>query len=127
MRRSVWEFPYTADKLCVAAKKKMDFHNKRLEVWQKAQDETKTKIKAEGIEIDEGVNIMESSYSNRRQGPGVRIDDQLLSHLNEATQKIVEHREKVKEYSGWVEVLSSQGQASFTLHHDDWLFFFSEK
>lgn len=127
MQRNKWEFPYTADKLLAAAEKKYVFHSGRLAVWQRAQDDTKAKIQAEGLQIDEGVDILEASYSNRRQGPGVRIDDKLLSHLNEATTKIAEHKAKVKDYEAWIDILKSQGQASFALDHDDWLFFFSEK
>lgn len=128
MNRDAWEFPYTADVLLKAAYGKVEFHTERITVWEKAQEETKQKIRDSGLHIDEGVDIGPGTtiYNSRNAGPQVTINDEMLRHLNEAIAKVRQHRDKIKDYGAWAEVLASQGQASFPLNHDDWLFFFGK-
>lgn len=123
MKRTAWEFPYTADKLLEAATLKNAFHTERLTWWEEKKKEVMEKIKSEGLEIDESVAVR---YSNSGRRTSVQVRDDLLRDLNECTQKTEEHKNKVKDYSGWIEVLASQGQSAFPLHQEDWLFFFSK-
>ena len=53
MRRELWRFEYTANKLAEAAAIKMKFHEERLEWWKVKRREVMGKIRSEGIEIDE--------------------------------------------------------------------------
>ena len=124
MKRTSWEFPYTADKLLDAAKAKYDHHSVRLKWWEDKKAQVIETVKAEGIEIDESLaDIISNSY---HRGPSVQIRTDLVRDVQECVSKIQEHRAKIEDYDAWMQVLSSQGQASFNLNHDDWLFFFGK-
>lgn len=121
--RVKWEFSYAADKLLEAATAKNKFHTERLDWWGKKKEEVMTTIKAEGLEIDESVAF---GYSNSARQTGVSVRNDLLADLNECVGKITEHKALVKDYDAWIQVLASQGQSTFALHQDDWLFFFGK-
>src|SRR5687767_2171867 len=112
--RSSWEFPYPADKLHAAASTKVEFHQERLAAWEQARDDTMTKIKESGLQIDESVmeDYGKLSYSNSGRRPGVTIDDEMLRDLNESVRKIEEHKGFIADYEAWVEVLAEQGKAT---------------
>lgn len=127
--RSQWKFTYPADKLLAAATAKMSWHEERLKWWATKRDETKDKIRSEGIEIDESVAFGTDNYLSNKsthRGPQVTIKNDLLTDLNECSQKVSEHQEKIKGYDAWMQVLASQGQATLELHQDDWLYFFGK-
>ncbi len=121
--RDKWNFPYTADKLHDAAIAKHEFHTARLAWWTKKKEEVMTQIKAEGLEIDESVAL---GFSNSGRNTSVSVRNDLLRDLNECVAKVNEHTAKVKDYDAWIQVLKSQGQSSFDLNQDDWLFFFGK-
>lgn len=123
MNRDEWAFPYPADKLHQAALTKHQFHAERLTWWGNKKDEVLTKIRAEGLEIDESVA---QGYSNSGRQTSVNVRNDLLRDLNECVGKVSEHTNRTKEYDSWMQVLASQGQAAFSLHQDDWLFFFGK-
>lgn len=124
MNRNVWKFSYTANRLCEAAKKKVEWHTGRKEWWTNKKEEVMTTIKSEGLEIDESVAFKMSSSYNRNTTVNIRND--LLKDLDECVGKMSEHENKVKDYSAWVQVLESQGHVTLELNHDDWLFFFGK-
>lgn len=126
MNREMWEFPYTADKLLEAATVKRDHHLGRLKWWEDKKAEVIETVKAEGIQVDESVAAEFSNSKSYGRGGNVQVRNDLVLDLNECVQKIVGHRAKAADYAGWVEVLASQGQASFALHQEDWLFFFDK-
>lgn len=128
MNRDEWKFAYTAEKLLEAATAKKTFHEGRLTWWTDKQKEVEATIRSEGIEIDESVAIGTSNYANSFTGRGanVTIRNDLVRDLQECVSKAQEHREKVRGYDAWIQVLASQGRAAFDLHQDDWLFFFGK-
>jgi hypothetical protein len=130
MNRNNWKFDYPAADLHMAASKKLDYHESRLKWWTKKQDEVMKAIKKTGLRIDQSI-VMELaktgySTSNAGRGPSVQIDAKLLADMNECTNKIAEHKSQVKVYGSWVAVLE-EATGDYSLEHDDWLFFFSEK
>lgn len=127
MNRSNWTFPYPADKLLDAAMAKKVFHEGRLDWWTDKRKSVEDTIRSEGIEIDESVAAVLSGYSNTSmRGPQVTIRNDLVRDLQECVAKTQEHQSKIKDYDAWTQVLASQGQASFDLYQDDWLFFFGK-
>lgn len=129
MNRIGWKFSYTADKLLAAALIKKDWHEGRLKWWAAKRDEVKETIKAEGIEVDESVAFgTDAFYSHKsgHRGASVSIRNDLVKDLTECVQKAAEHQSKVKDYDAWIQVLGSQGQTTFDLNQDDWLFFFGK-
>ena len=127
--RGVWKFQYPADKLLAAATTKKNWHEGRLQWWIKKRDEMKEKIKEEGIEIDESVAFGTEHYLSNKssyRGASVNIRADLVTDLTECVSKVAEHQGKIKDYDAWTQVLASQGQASFDLYQDDWLFFFGK-
>lgn len=129
MNRSAWKFSYTADKLCDAATTKKSWHGERLDWWAKKRDETEAKIRTEGLEIDKSVAFGTENYLSNKsmhRQPSVQINNDLLADFSECQQKVAEHQGKIKDYDAWCQVLASQGQATFDLNQDDWLFFFGK-
>lgn len=127
MNRNQWRFAYTADKLLAAAKTKRDWHTSRLNWWSAKNLETEKKIREEGLEIDRSVaHGQVSTVSNSYRQPAVQIKNDLLTDFHETQSKVLEHQGKIKDYDAWVQVLETQGQASFDLQQDDWLFFFGK-
>lgn len=131
MKRTEWEFNYTVARVLEAAKAQLAYYESRLAWWTDKRNETKIKIQAEGIEIDESVTAGDGgkySTSNNFRGESVTIRNDLVKDLNECVNKVAEHRGRIQIMSGWVEVLGAQpAHGTLILHHDDWLFFFSKK
>lgn len=125
--RASWRFPYTADKLLKAATDKKGFHETRKAWWETKRDEIKADIREKGLEIDESIahGSPKFSASNYRD-PIVQINNEMLRDLQETLEKVREHGDKVKDYDAWCQVLASQGQVTFDLNHQDWLFFFGK-
>ncbi len=117
------------NKLLAAAQTKKGWHEGRLKWWGDKRDEIKEKIRSEGIEIDESVAFGSENYMNNKsthRGASVSIRNDLVQDLNECVNKVSEHQNKIKDYDAWEQVLASQGQATFDLYQDDWLFFFGK-
>lgn len=129
MNRVSWKFSYTADKLLGAADTKKTWHEGRLKWWADKRDETETKIRSEGLEIDKSVAFGTEAYLSNKsthRGASIQINNDLLRDFSECQQKVAEHQGKIKDYDAWCQVLTSQGQATFDLNQDDWLFFFGK-
>lgn len=129
MNRHTWNFPYGADKLLIAAMDKKTYHEGRMKWWADKRDETKTKLQASGIEISESVaaSANNSFSTSNYRGHTVSLNHEMVNNMNECVEKVRTHENLIKEYSAWVEVLASQGQSSFNLNQDDWLYFFGKR
>jgi len=127
MNRDKWTFPYTADKLLEAATNKKAFHEGRLQWWADKRKEVEAKIRSEGIEIDDTLaDVVSNKFSGGYREPQVQIRNDLVKDLEECVTKAREHQLKIRDYDAWIQVLASQGQATFPLNQDDWLFFFGK-
>lgn len=122
--RTGWEFNYKASDVLRGATDKLNHHKARTEWWAKKKAETVARIRSEGLEINESVADLHSNSYNR--GASVQVRNDLMRDLQECGEKGREHREKSDDYAAWVQVLESQGEAHFPLHHDDWMFFFGK-
>jgi hypothetical protein len=121
--RDKWEFQFSAADLTVAAQAKVEHHGGRLAFWKKAQEDLMVEIK------DTGLSIVEcaagTSYNNSGMGPQVAVDMTYQRRLQETSSKISEHTGKLSQYTGWLQVLKAH-EKTFTLHADDYLFFFGK-
>lgn len=134
MKRVKWKFQFKAEEVKTAAEAKAKFHTDRHTWWVTKKDEVMNEIKTSGISIDESIvdELGKSGYAGyqtlnvraQNGGPQVRIDQNLVQRLNESHSKIAEHKEKVKAYTSWVEVLTAGGTQLLTLDHEDYLFFY---
>lgn len=124
--RNKWAFAYTADRLLTAAQAKKSYSEARVKWWADKREEVLNKIRAEGLEVDESLNVDPKFSSNYARQPTVQIRNDLLRDLQECNEKRREHTEKVSDYSAWIQVLESQGQSTLQLDQDDWLFFFGK-
>lgn len=131
MKRNVWEFSYTADKLLAGVLEKVKYHTDRLKWWEDKKLEVIELIKKEGIDFNESLAVKltaSASYTNNsgyRQST-IEIRDDLAADFAETQNKIAEHKSKLNDYKAWVAVLESQGQTSYPLNQDDWLYFFGK-
>ena len=125
MKRHEWKFGYTGSDLLAAADTKHKHHKDRLAWWEEQEKKVMEKVRAEGLEVRESV-AAKYSTSNVGHGAEIVVDVQLQQKLNECHAKKIEHQNKVKEYSGWMQVLEMNKNERLELNHDDVLFFFGK-
>lgn len=128
MKRNEWNFTYAAGKLAEAAQGKLDHHNDRLTFWKRHKEDVISRIRTEGIEVDENVSL---SYRRPKErdwdrGAKVMVRNDLQHELDEALEKLGYHTGKIAEYDGWRQVLAANADSRLELDIDDWLFFFAE-
>lgn len=125
--RDDWTFKYSAGELAVAAAKQLDYRLLRVAAWEKKKGEVMQRIKDSGLTIYESQAEKMSSYSDSDNRARVLVDPKYQKDLDEATNKIKEHRLLVKEYEAWVQVLKAQpGILQYDLKVADWMFFFGK-
>ena len=129
--RDKWAVNYSGQQLCDAASAKEERHKLRRKWWLDKKEEVITKIRAEGINVTESIvdELGKLGYSNSTRafgGPVVQVDAGMAAQVQEATQKVHEHQDKVYKYGAWIQMLSAHPAASFALDHDDWMFFFGK-
>ena len=124
--RTSWKITLDYNAVLDGAREKLEFHQNRLKVWEKALEDTKVKIRERGVILDESVLEQEHSvYSNTGRPPAVALDNLLVKDLNEANNKINEHKDKVRSFQSWVFFLSNaNGLLDLTL--SDYLYFFGK-
>ena len=127
MLKHEWEFEYTASALAIAAEAQRAFRQGRVEAWEGKKLEVMAKVKESGLTVHEGPAAGFSNYtSNTGQGAHVMVDTTLQADLSECVTKIKTHRDAVRQYEGWVQVLQANPESRLKLHQDDWLFFFGK-
>jgi hypothetical protein len=134
MKRDEWLFTYTAKDLAVAAKAQKEFREGRVAAWEAKKTETMARIKESGLTVHEdlAVGMSAANMLNKYQsthaigGPQILIDDTMQRDLNECHMKLNEHRNLVKQYSAWLQVLEANPADRVSLDHDDWMFFFGK-
>lgn len=129
--RDEWSVGYTGQQLCDAATKKEAHHEERRKWWMDKKAEVITKIRAEGINVTESIvdELGKLGYANSTQaygGPVVQVDAGMAAQVQEATKKVHEHQDKAYKYGAWIQMLSAHPSATFSLDHDDWMFFFGK-
>ena len=124
MNRTDWEFEYSAKVLAEAALAKKTYRGQRAEWWKDQQSKLMLEVKDNGLEINDSVASVYASSATR--GPQLTVKAELQQKLSECHVKIREHLEAVRDYDGWVQVLSANPDTVLKLKHGDWLFFFGE-
>lgn len=125
MQRDKWTFDLPAADLTKAAESKRTHHAERFEFWNSAQEKVMAEVKEKGLEVQEGLGGG-SNVTSRYSGAQIVIDGTYQRKLNECFEKIEEHRRKLSEYSGWVQVLSANASRTYNLNADDYLYFFGK-
>lgn len=130
MLKHEWEFAYTAAVLATAAEAQKAFRESRVTAWEEKKAEVMEKVKTSGLTVHEGPAAGMQSYTSNAyagaQGAHVLVDNTLQADLSECVNKIKAHREAVRQYDGWVQVLKANPESRVKLHQDDWLFFFGK-
>lgn len=126
MQRDKWTFDLTAAELTKAAEAKRVFHAERLEFWNAAQEKVMADVKEKGLDVEEGIGAMHSNVTRGYHGAQIVIDSTYQRQLNECFEKIEEHRTKLSEYVGWVQVLNANNSRTYSLNADDYLYFFGK-
>lgn len=124
MLRDEWAFDFSASKLAEAAAAKKKRHETRVTWWTEQKTKVMAEVRSEGIEVSESVAANYANKTSDRYGPQVMVRADLQTKLTECHQKIMEHAGKVREYDGWVQILTANAEARLKLHSDDFLFFF---
>lgn len=120
--RSNWEFEYMASVLAKAALDKKEYRQSRANWWEETQKGVIAEIKESGLEFNESLAVSYASSAGR--APQLAVKPELQNKIKECHEKIREHLSAVREYDGWVQVLSANPESRMKLKHGDWLFFF---
>ena len=129
MKRNEWKFTYTANDLAEAAKAKQLHHQERLTWWETKQEEVIDEVKSKGLEVTESLAMgyaTSNAFTGGMRGAQLTVKSDYQQKLNECHQKIRGHGERIKEYDGWVQMLSANQKESVSLDIEDWLFFFGK-
>lgn len=122
INRSEWEFEYSASELAIAAETKKLYRQSRIEWWENEKEKLLVEIKESGLEISED---LATSYSNGAgNAPQLKVKPELQKKIAECHQRIQKHKEAMREYDGWAQVLDANKKSNLKLTHADWLFFF---
>ncbi len=126
MQRKDWTFDYTAARLAEAASGKIVHHEERLAYWRGQREEVLAKLRSEGLEIDEKIVM---SYANPKAQDWARanritVRDDLRVQLDECHEKLRHHTELVRDFEGWLAMLSANPEARLPLDVQDWQHFF---
>jgi hypothetical protein len=132
MLRNEWEFEYKASEILKAAQAKCEYHDARLKWWTAKKEEKLTKLKEEGVNVDQSVVFEETYGANPKafvsntyaRQPSVKLDETLVKDLNECISKCQDHRQKANAYQGWCAILAKHGDKALQLQADDWHHFF---
>lgn len=124
--REDWEFEHTASKLAEGARAQKEYRASRVIAWEQKKDEVMTEIKEKGLSIQAPEAEKFSSYSSHGDRTIIRVDASMQSRLDQCTSKITTHRELVKQYDAWIQVLEGNPEARLKLTHEDWMFFFGK-
>ena len=124
--REEWKFEYTTQEVFNASKAKIDYHTARLDFWTKKREEVIENIKKDGLEISESVagSIYQTSTSQRN--PQMVVNPVYQTDLNECSQKMEHHKNKLQGFSNWFIVLQKNPDATLQLEIEDVLFFFGK-
>jgi hypothetical protein len=127
MLKHEWEFEYTASTLAIAAEAQRDFRKARVDAWEAKKAEVMEKVKTSGLTVHEGPAASMNNYTTANMGGAhVMVDTTLQADLSECVTKIKQHRDAIRQYEGWVQVLQANPESRLKLHQDDWLFFFGK-
>ena len=130
MLRTEWKFDYTASVLAQAAERKAGIHQERLDWWRTKRDEVMTKIRAEGLEIDEKLVFLNQHLSPKvrdyDRGAEIMIRNDLKKDLDECLKKLGYHTAKLSDFRAWQQVLAANPESRLPLDVADWQFFFGD-
>ncbi len=128
MKRTEWLFEYVGSKLAEAARARLIHHRDRLTWWQSRKEEILTKIRSEGLEVDENVALTLPHPKARdwERGANVMIRNDLQQDLDQCLRKLAFHSGQSNQYEGWVEVLAANPGQTMRLDYEDWQFFFGK-
>jgi len=115
-QRREWTFQKTGEELEAAAKKRAEYHLKRLAFWEEARDKAEQQIK------DSGFEVRRHTVTGGERAE-VTIDPGLVARLAECERKMEQHRERANEYAQWVAALKTV-HGTQALDFDDWLYFY---
>lgn len=101
MRRDDLTFEYQTGDVADAAQGQLEYHQKRLDFWQKEREITRESIEDAGLQIRERQVTGGTNYE-------VVADEELQKRFNQCHRKIDHHRQKIEEYSKWTAVLRNR-------------------
>ena len=122
MEKEKWKFAYKALQLAEGARKKKESAEEKFKWWEAKKEELMKKV-PEGLKVQESVA---STYSNVKSGygPQVVIDQSLQRALSETHSRLIALDQAIREYDGWIQVLTANATQTVELDHTDWFYFF---
>lgn len=126
MQRKDWTFDYTAARIAEAAQARIALHEERLGYWRGQREDVLAKLRSDGLEIDEKIVLAYPTPKAQDWARANRITvrDDLRQQLDECHEKLRHHTELLRDYEGWLAMLSANPEARLPLDVQDWQHFF---
>jgi hypothetical protein len=116
MKRTEWEFMFNAPDMMVAANRKQEYHEGRVEFWSNELEKAEADQKSNEEQFNGVPTKMNSSYSNMQSHAETRVRD--------CKMKVIEHTRHVEEFKRWGELFANSHETrEFPLSYDDVEFF----
>ncbi len=125
MTKHEWKFARLGSELLTGAQSKKQICEGKL-AWWKTRKEDLIKTIPAGVTMEES-QVNYSSATTSFGAPQLIIDPTLQKHLKEAHSRLTNLSERIKEYDGWIQILEKNATQTFSVDHDDWLFFFGKE
>lgn len=116
-----------------AVTRKIAYHQKRLAFWEDQIAMIKEDLRTKGITISEVITerlIVGYSASNNANpfgAPSVKVDENMLKDLRDASMRRRANRASAREYSQWADFLAKIGEGiSVNMTYSDHAYFFAD-
>jgi len=123
MKRTEWEFEYTAESLLEASEAQFDKREARINYWREGRDKVLGQLKDEGLSV---TNWNDEGFSKMSMEPriDVQFDEKLMSRLRECEKYLGKALDEKKEFVMWIQVFSdSPSSKALQLHAQDVAYF----
>jgi hypothetical protein len=129
MLRDQWKFDYPAAQVAEAAAARSAYHSARLKFWKERREIVLSRIRSEGLEIDESaaVGFRNPKARDWEQGTHVTVRPDLRQDLEECSAKLGYHAKELEQYGSWQQTMAANADKTVSLDIEDWVYFFGKR
>lgn len=129
MLRDQWKFDYPAAQVAEAAAARGAYHAARLKFWKERREIVLTRIRSEGLEIDESAAVGFRNPKSRdwEHGTQVTVRPDLRQDLEECSSKLGYHTKELEQYGSWQQTMAANPDMKVSLDIEDWMYFFGKR
>ncbi len=124
MIRKQITFEVKGEALIALCSAKLAHHGERLAYWTNLAAELEAALLSKGVSVVRSQVRANTTYSGHGAGMRVRVDHDMETELDEATDKVREHQGLVDDYDRWMRAFASEDpERAYDLDVDDLEYF----